>query len=260
MKKNIISLSLILLGLFVFAACDDVEGELYKKTEGAIEASFPSAKASYEMLAEDGNKIVVELWRGDSQGSASVPVTITDNTDGVFVAEKNQFDFADGESKAYLAFNYPSIDDFGGEVYKLTLEVAEEMASHSGITKLEVTAQRKLTYNSIGKGLFYTNFFVSDEPWEVEVLKAEEADYYILVEPYWPVVEGFNIVFQVIDGKIYFDQQPMGYLYEGTSMVHWLQDSDSSTFDGKTFSFNPYFYVPDLGGGFGEIRETLVLK
>ena len=29
MKKNIISLSLILLGLFVFAACDDVEGELY---------------------------------------------------------------------------------------------------------------------------------------------------------------------------------------------------------------------------------------
>ena len=253
MKKNIIYLSLVFFGLFVFAACDDVEGELYQKTEEAIEVSFPSAKASYEMLAEDGNKIVVELWRADTHGAVSVPVTITDNTKGVFVAEKNQFDFADGESKAYLTFNYPSIDDFGGEVYKLTLEVDEVMASHGGITKLEVTAQRKLTYTKFGEGTFHTSLFGAS--WKQDVYKAEEADFYLLPSLYY---EGIDLNFEVVNGKIYFDMQPMGYLYEG-SMTYWRQDSDISTFDGKTFTIIPQFFVPDLGGGFGEQIETLVL-
>lgn len=253
MKKNIIYLSLVFFGLFVFAACDDVEGELYQKTEEAIEVSFPSAKASYEMLAEDGNKIVVELWRGDSQGSASVPVTITDNTDGVFVAEKNQFDFADGESKAYLTFNYPDINSFGGEVYSIKLSIDKGSVSPSGIKDLNITAQRKLTYTKFGEGTFHTNLF--GVSWKQDVYKAEEADFYILPSLYY---EGIDLNFEVVNGKIYFDMQPMGYLHEG-SMTYWRQDSDISTFDGKTFTIIPQFFVPDLGGGFGEHIETLVL-
>ena len=106
----------------------------------------------------------MELWRGNTKGSVSVPVTITDGTDGVFKAAKTSFDFSDGESVAKLDFNYPDINAFGGETYTITLAVAEEVLSPSGIGEMKISAKRKLTPVKVGTGKYYSDWY--EKEWE----------------------------------------------------------------------------------------------
>lgn len=250
--KKILSY-LTALGLFLsIYSCND-EGVLYEMNDGA-EASFPSTVINFQMTPEDGNKIVVEMWRGNTKGSVSVPVTIKDETGGVFTPQKDQFDFADGESSAYLTFSYPDLSDFGGEVYKLSLTITDEdQISPSGRDKISISAQRKLTYKSIGTGTFTSEYYGAS--WAQEVEKAEEANFYRLPNCYEP---GFPIVFSMEDGVIGFDIQPMGYNHPDYGMVSWdPRYVDECEVDGKTITFVPAFVVS--AGSFGDRYEVLVL-
>ena len=251
MKKLLYFTAIIGL-LFTIASCQQ-DGAVYELTD-KVEASFPSKSVNYQMIKEDGNKIVVEMWRGNTKGAVIVPVTVTDETDGVFIPAKKQFDFADGENKAYLTFTYPDINEFAGEKYEIKLAINKEMVSPGGISDIKISAQRKLTFKSLGIGTFTTEFF--EESWDQEIMKAEEADFYRLPDCYY---EGYHIEFSIQDGKVDFGDQAMGYKYEGTAMTYWVNKSDKSTFDGETFTFIPYFFVPDLGGGFGENTEVFVM-
>lgn len=247
--KKIILLTTIISLFFGVTSCKD-EGTLYDLTD-KVEASFPSAIVSYEMVAEDGNKIAVEMWRGNTKGAASVPVLIDDKTGGVFTPEKESFDFADGESKAYLTFNYPDINDFGGEIFKIVIEIDEEYLSPGGIDQITVSAQRKLTYKSIGVGKFTSEFF--EQSWDQEVQKAEEADYYKLPDLY---VNGTDVVFSVKDGQIDFERQPTGYVDSSYGMVSWdPYYLEYGSIEGKTYTFVPRFIVE--AGSFGGYYEVL---
>lgn len=247
--KNIVYLTTILSLLFVANACEP-KLEVYELTD-KVEASFPSTIVNYQMTVEDGNKIVVEMWRGNTKGAASVPVTITDKTDGVFTPEKNQFDFADGESKAYLAFSYPDITAFGGEKYEIEITITDEnQVSPNGKATIKVSAQRKLTFKSLGMGTFTSEIF-GGKSWGVEVLKAEEADYYRLPDCYF---KGFPLEFSVVDGKINFGLQPMGYKYEGAYMLYWEpRYLDQCSISGKTYTFAVRFQLVELGVGFSGV-------
>ena len=157
MKKILFYITI--LALFVGVNACKEEGVIYEMSDGA-EASFPSSIVNFQMTPEDGNKIVVEMWRGNTTGSVSVPVTIENNTGGVFTPEKEQFDFADGESKAFLTFTYPDLNDFGGERYEINLSITDEdQLSPSGRESLSIVAQRRLTYSPIGTDTFTTEFF-----------------------------------------------------------------------------------------------------
>lgn len=249
MKKIFYFTTLIFL-LFTAISCEQ-DRTLYELTS-KVEASFPSTIVNYQMVAEDGNKIVVELWRGNTKGAASVPVTITNNTNGVFTPEKEQFDFVDGESSAYLIFSYPDITQFGGEKYQIVLTIDDEMVSPSGTEKMTITAQRKLTYNSVGTGTFTSEFF--EDSWQQEVLKAEEADFYRLPDCYF---NGYPIEFSIQNGKINFSKQPMGYVHSTYGMVSWdPRYLDDCEINGKTLTFVPAFVV-NVGsfGGYYEILE-----
>ncbi len=249
MKKIIYLITII--GLFVgVASCKD-EGTLYDMTD-KVEASFPSSRVSYSMAAEDGNKITVEMWRGNTKGAVSVPVEISNETEGVFTPEKNSFDFADGENKAYLTFNYPDINEFGGEIYKIVMEIGEDYLSPAGISKITISAQRKLTYKSIGIGTFTSEFF--EDSWDQEVQKAEEADYYRLPDLY---AKGTAIVFSVQDGQIDFEKQETGVVDADYGMISWdPYFLEHASIDGKIYTFVPRFVV-SVGsfGGFYEILE-----
>ena len=251
MKKLLYFTAIVGL-LFTIVSCEQ-DRTVYSLTD-KVEASFPSKIVNYQMIKEDGNKIVVEMWRGNIKGAATVPVTITDETDGIFTPQKGQFDFADGENKAYLTFTYPDIDEFAGEKYELELAIDEEMVSPGGISSIKITAQRKLTFKSLGIGEFTSEFF--DDSWDQEVMKTEEADYYRLPDCYY---EGFHIEFTIQDGKVDFATQAMGYKYEGSSMTFWVNKSDVSTVVGKVVTFIPNFFIPDLGAGFGENTEVFVM-
>ena len=248
--KKILFLTTIIGLLFVTSACEQKQ-EVYQLSD-KVEASFPSTIISYQMVVADGNKIIVEMWRGNTKGAATVPVTITDKTGGIFTPEKSQFDFADGESKAFLTFSYPDITDFGGEKYEIVIAITDEnQVSPTGNEEITVSAQRKLTFKSLGEGTFTSEFF--GESWPQEVQKAEEAEYYRLPDCYY---KGFPIEFSVVDGKINFALQPMGYKHSA-GMVYWDPRSVSqSDISGKIYTFVVRFQIPGVGG-FGTFYEVL---
>lgn len=251
MKKTVYFATIIGL-FFTLTACEQ-EGTIYDHGD-RVEASFPSTVVNYQMVTEDGNKIVVEMWRGNTNGPASVPVTITDNTAGVFTPEKEQFDFADGESKAYLTFSYPDLNEFGGEIYEIELTITDEdQVSPSGKSTIAIAAQRRLTYSSIGTGTFTSEFF--EESWAQEVLKAEEADFYRLPNCYY---NGYTIEFSLIDEQISFVKQPMGYNDPDYGMTSWNpRYLDECEVDGKTLTFAVDFVVD--AGSWGKFFEVLEL-
>ena len=110
MKKNIISLSLILLGLFVFAACDDVEGELYQGEDNKV--SFVASTTNLDMT---GDYLKVPIGRTSTDGSLTVPVTLSSSLPGYTDAFKVAGDvsFDPGEGKAYVNIDY-SCKNFKG--------------------------------------------------------------------------------------------------------------------------------------------------
>lgn len=250
MKK--ILFLIIIFGLLLGVNACKEESALYE-IGSQVEASFPSTMVNYQMIAEDGNKIKVEMWRGNTSGTASVPVTITDKTGGIFVPEKEQFDFPEGESKAFLIFNYPDLDQFGGEKYEIVLTITDEdQVSPAGKKTISVSAQRKLTYISIGTGTFTSEFF--EESWPQEVLKAEEADFYRLPNCYYT---GFPIEFSIDNGQIVFAKQQMGYNHSTYGMTSWdPRYLSECEIVGKTFTFVVNFVV-DAGsfGGYYEVLE-----
>lgn len=250
MKKILFLISIITV--FLLASSCRQEGVKYELGD-KIEVSFPSTIVNFSMVAADGNKITVEMWRGNTVGAATVPVTITDKTGGIFTPEKNQFDFADGENKAYLTFTYPDLSKFGGEKYEIELAVTDDtQVSPNGNEKMKITAQRKLTFRSLGVGTFTSEFY--EDSWPQEVQKAEEADYYRLPDCYY---KGYPIEFSVTDGKISFAKQPMGWNHSTYGMVSWdPKYLDYCEINGKVYTFAVNFVIPD-GRSFGGYFEVL---
>ena len=140
--KRIIYITLAIMALMLTSACQH-EGTIYEMPADSALVSFPSDAAIFEMLASDGNKVTVDLWRGNTKGAASIAFEVDDKTGGVFKPAKNTFDFADGQGIASLDITYPDINAFGGETYKLTLKIADEnQVSPSGYDEITVSATR----------------------------------------------------------------------------------------------------------------------
>jgi hypothetical protein len=251
MKKILFLVSIIGL-LCVTTACQP-EGVVYDPGD-RVDATFPSTLINFAMLATDGNQIQIEMWRGNTKGAVSIPVTITNNTAGVFTPQKTTFDFADGESKAYLKFTYPSINNFGGEKYTLSVAITNaNQVSYGGNKTISITAQRKLTFQTLGTGLFTSEFF--GESWSQVVQKAAEADYYRLPDCYY---SGYPIEFSINNGKVSFAKQAMGYRHSTYGMTYWDPGYVAQcTVVGKKITFIVDFRV--TAGSFGVASEVLDL-
>jgi hypothetical protein len=250
--KKITFLTGAILVLLTFISCER-EGVLYQLSD-KIEASFPSTIVNISMLASDGNQIEIEMWRGNTKGAVSVPVTITNSTGGVFTPLKNAFDFADGENRAYLKFSYPDINNFGGEKYIIDVSITDEnQVSKGGFRTIRITAQRKLTFQSIGTGLFTSEFF--EDSWSQPVEKAIEAEYYRLPNLYYT---NYPIEFSINNGVVTYAKQPMGYIHSTYGMISWdPRSSSGSSKVGKKITFIVDFRV--TAGSFGVYNEVLDL-
>jgi len=186
--------------------------------EGVAGVTFPSDVQIFNMLAEDGNKIQVEMVRGNVNGAVSIPVEITDYTDGVFTPEKSTFDFADGEASAFLTFTYPSLENFGGETYQIDIEITDEKAleqlAMTGIEAVTVQAKRQLTEVSLGEGYFYDYILYEDE-WDQEICTTVEApDLFYLKSCF---EKGVNINFTAKNGVFTIDETvDTGCLYSAS--------------------------------------------
>lgn len=252
--KRIIYITLAIMALMLTSACQH-EGTIYEMPANSALVSFPTDVAIFEMLSSDGNKITVDLWRGNTKGAASIAVDIDDQTGGVFTPAKRTFDFADGQAVASMDFTYPDINKFGGEVYKIVLKVSDDsQVSPSGYDKLTITAQRKLTPKFIGTGVFYSDFW--EEEWEQDIYNTEEApDYYILPNCW---AKGTDWSFSMSGGKpawpASFDS---GYLYGSSYGNVWIKPGDSYIEDGVLYLIVSSYYLPAYGNyNFGSTYES----
>ena len=251
--KRIIYIAFSFSALLMTGACQR-EGTIYDMPAGKALVSFPSDAAVFEMVAEDGNKITVDLWRGNTQGAASIAVEIEDQTDGVFKPAKSSFDFADGEGVAHLDITYPDIKAFGGETYKLVIKVAdEEQVSPSGISEMTVSATRKLTPKYVGTGVYYSDWY--EEEWEQDLYTTEEAPDFFILPDCW--VKGTNFTFTVTNHQPVWPASFFsGYVHSSYGNVY-VYTGDVSVEDGV-------MYIPVTGyrvsaGSFGGGMEYFVL-
>lgn len=249
MKKYFV----ILLALFAIAISSSCEREevIYFPDNACV--SFPSDVSIVEMLAADGNKITVELWRGNTNGSVSVPVTVTGG-EGIFTPSKTSFDFVDGQSIATIDLNYPDINDFGGETYKITVSLSDEsMVSPSGYEAVTISAQRKLTRKFLGTGIYYSDWYEAE--WEQDLYTTEEApDLYILPNCW---VTGTDFTFNMVNGTpVWPNPFFSGYVHSTYGEVFIYHDG-SYIEDGVIFL--PVTGYRVSAGSFGGGMEYFVL-
>jgi len=256
--KKVLYIILAGTALLLANACERV-GTVYQIPEGNPCVSFPSEDAVFEMLPSDGNKITVQLWRGNTKGAASIAVEIEDGTDGVFTPAKSSFDFADGEGVASLDFTYPDINELGGQPYEIVLTIADpDQVSPSGIDEMTISATRKLTRKFIGTGVFYSDFF--EEEWEQDIYTTEEApDYYILPDCW---ATGTDWTFTVSDGQPKWPAAfNTGYKSSGTlNNEVWIKTGGSLVEDGVLYLIVDSYYLPTYNNyDFGSSFEAFTL-
>lgn len=251
MKKVIY---IILAGAALMTAACQKQGTIYEIPAGSACVSFPSSSAKFEMLATDGNKITVEMWRGNTSGAASVAVDIEDKTGGVFTPSKQTFDFADGQAVATIDFTYPDINAFGGETYQVVLKVSDaNQVSPAGIDKMTVSAQRKLTPKYIGTGTYYSDWY--EEEWEQDLYTTEEAPDLFILPDCW--VRGTDFMFNIVNGEpVWPNPFFSGYVHSSYGNVY-VYPGDSYIEDGVLYLEVAAYRVS--AGSFGGGIEYFVL-
>ena len=250
--KKILFLTLI-AGALLFSASCQREGVIYDFPKDAALLSFPNNKLNWQMVAEDGNKIVAQLHRGNTKGALSVPFEFSDGTAGVFTPSKTTFDFADGENVASVEITYPDINDFAGEVFKMKLAVDEEQVSPSGYSEMTVSAQRKLTPVLLGEGTWYSGFlsivYDKDVTWKQKIYNTKEAPNYYILPDCWK--KGYDFSFMMVDGvPVWPDEVDTGLsvaeLFDNPGYASlgnfWLVPGESEIADGMLMLMTDVIY------------------
>lgn len=240
MKSNILkSLSLLLLMATTFVGCSDPEGTLYSNDSPIY--AFAGATQKVEMLASDGNKIIVPVYRGTTQGSSTLDLIFipAKGAEDMFKLETPTVSFEDGKSIGEAVITYEDINQLGvTDLYELTLSFDEANASPTNVSSITVKAQRKLTFNLIGTGIYTSSLF--GQSWSQDIEKAEEANVYRLPDCY---TEGFPITFSVdANGNIdNVSVQETGYKDKDYGMTYLCCTGAEKT--GNTYKMNIYLAV-----------------
>ena len=254
MKMHIFKLfALAVISLSFFSSCNtDAEKPMYDVTK--TEYAFASTLQSVEMLPTDGNKIIVPIYRNTTVGTSSVNVEMSASVEGLFTLANATATFEDGKAATDIVINYDDINALAaGTTYKLTLSFAEENASPSNVNSITVSAQRKLTFKTIGTGVFTSEFW--EEAWEQTLEKAEEANVYRLPDVYFA---GYPLVFSMDEaGNISMSDQESGYVHSTYGMI-WVAMADFKV-EGQNYMFALNWHVPGLGS-FGTYVATFEMQ
>lgn len=212
----------ILFCLAAFTSCDtDAEGKKYGVN--GVEAAFASTQMNVEVDAENNGVIRVPVYRGNTVVEASVGISMDEATveEGVFTLKSSNIAFAKGEAVRYVELAFGSIDDLSATgKYEITLTIDDKNAlSPSKSGKITVTAQRKLTWEDYGTGIYTSELF--GQSWEQPILKAKEGNIYKLPDC---ITEGYPMVFTLSeDGQtlMNWDLQATGYKHATYGMVYF---------------------------------------
>lgn len=260
MNKHIFSSFLVIAGicLTMLSSCNqDAEGEIWS---GELGYSFPSSTLIKEVTSNDNGVVSVPIYRTSKKGESTISIDIDDDTkaEGIFSLESNDVSFADGEGVAYAKLKFASINDLGAtSKYVIGINFADGInLSPASEEKIEVTVSRKLTWKSIGTGVYTSELF--GQGWDQEVQKADEGNIYRLPDC---ISSGYPLIFSLSeDGQtlLGWDIQPIGYNTSSYGMLYYK--ATKMTREGNILSFTMNGLVK-YNGGWGKLysgfTETL---
>lgn len=250
MNKYIINLAtaILMLSTLAFTACDkDAEGELY--TPMGVEAGFITPSLSLEL--DNKGEFTVEVNRGNLAGETSVKLSLEDES-GLFSLASEMVTFAAGKNSALATIKY----DFGNlkpvVTYNIVLGIAsEEQRAQNAYATKEISLEKKLNWNSIGVGMYYSNIF--GQSWPQEILQAEEApNAYRLPDC---ISSGYPISFTLDNNGDLdnFEIQPTGYSYGSYGMTYFILNNDQPAIRKDNQLFIPLYLAVKLDGKWGTI-------
>jgi hypothetical protein len=201
--KNISKQLIILLGIIVFASCEDPQGALYSGDPNKV--GFLGSSINLTMGSES---LKVPIGRTSTEGEFSVPVDLTATGTGytnVFSAGNAQF--TAGSAKTYVEITYTNLASIDpstlsvsangmdvnvGLAYPFTLSVAEDAASPSARNSINVLAANTLEFESAGTAVLdsrngWWGGETEDDFLTPEIHKAKGVNVYKLISPF-----GFN--------------------------------------------------------------------
>ncbi len=175
--RKLLIYSLLALFVCTLGSCSKDE-VFYEFGEGEIAATFSSGTLKFNNITEaDNGKISVPMYRGNTKGAAVVAVAITGG-EGVFTPSSASFNFADGENVAYIDFTF-DYETLSAKPATISIAIEDEKAcSVNSISSTKFTLSRQLTWELVGEGIYYSDFW--EEEWPQPIYKAQEGDFYLL--------------------------------------------------------------------------------
>ncbi len=195
--KNFLIAPLALIALALWSCDTENMGTEY--TPDTVGVSFYWTSTSIVYTPDEGSTFSVKVARSTTKGEATVSVTSTDPS-GLFTIPSS-VTFADGAESADIQIT--GGDLILGTVYKITLELPEEMLSVTGNRKAEVSFMKDYNWIDTGTGqwtdgLIGTFFGVERLTYPVTVYQAEgEPGMYRVLNPY-----GFNVYAYTAEAEV----------------------------------------------------------
>lgn len=250
-KLNSIALLLLALLSITVTSCDqDAEGTIYNPDKEAC-YSFASEFMTFEVTTDDNGAVKVPVYRGEASTDAVVNITV-DEASELFEVSPS-VSFASGENTGYVTLTYGNLDNLGTDSHTLKLSIDEALLSPSGVGQIEVTVKRQLTYEYIGDGIYYSQFF--GESWLQPVYRAQEAPVFRLIDCYYT---GYPIQFTMTadyTDLVDYPIQPMGYNNSNYGMVYFTPSGFA--LEGNVLQF-PMQGVVEYNGGWGLLYNGFV--
>ena len=279
--KKILSILIATLAAALLAGCDkQVLGSVLEQATGF---SFAAPVLNMETDPSDDNILRIPLFRtASAEEMASIkcefydPATekyVTADPEGRFRLATTRVMFLDDARTGYVQVGYSSLDDFGmTDKYSFRLTV-DAPVTPGGYATTMVTVNRRLTFESVGTGTFYDEFLFY-ETYDVEILKAREAEIYRVMHPFdeglvaedyvkngWYTTPSEFIQIEVKpSGEIRFDEFVNGMYFQKKYTVYGINpperkehlEADCSAFsnswiDNKTLCLYPFYYIKGYG-------------
>ena len=279
--RQIIRFLITVLTITLLISCDkQVLGPVLDQTTGF---SFAAPVLNMETDPSDDNILRIPLYRTASADEmASIKCDFYDpeadeyvpaDPEGRFRLATSRVIFLDDARTGYVQVSYSSIDDFGmTDKYSFRLSI-DSAVTPGGYATTVVTVNRRLTFDSLGIGTIYDDFLFFDT-YEVEILKAREAEIYRVMHPFdeglvaedyvkngWYTTPSEYVQIEVKpSGEIRFDEFANGMYFQKKYKVYGVNpperkehlEADCSAFsnswlNSKTISLYPFYYIKGYG-------------
>jgi|SRR5574344_347656 hypothetical protein len=283
MKKNYLFITILAICSLLAASCDkEAVGAKYDLNNGTG-FSFGSSVLNMETDSSDNDVLKIPVYRTLSS-PATVDVTCqffdsgsgtyTDSdSEGIFRLATKRVIFSDGATVGYAQVSYSDIESLGvAKKHQFKLSLSENVST-GGEQTVNVTVNRKLTFELLGTGTFYEEFLFYNT-YNVQIYKAKEAAVYRVMDPFsegliaedytkngWATTPSKYIQIENQAGnKLRFDEFANGMYFQKKYAVYGVNPSERTEFTEKdcsayantwvnsyTMKLYPFYYIKGYG-------------